>query len=181
MFDIVRTMSKSFSTMLAADEKKNSLGRVNDVIELVLEDRSRLEELYKSIAHQDAWVRMRAIDAFEKICRKHPEWIKPYIDRIQEEFSASTQPSIQWHIAQIYSQVDLNELQKAKAVDWTRSLINTADVDWIVAANCLETLAEFVRRGEADRSDLIAALKIQQAHKSNAVIKKARKLLHEFS
>lgn len=174
-------MDQQFVSMLAEDGKKNSLGRVNDVIKIVLSDKSRLNELYDTVSHQDAWVRMRAIDAFEKICRVHPEWIEPYIDKIQNELSTSTQPSIQWHIAQIYNEVELSEDQKKRAVKWLIATLSSKEVDWIVAANCMDTLAEFAREGDASKSDLLAILEIQQAHKSKAVVKRVDKLLLEFS
>ena len=181
LFDIVNIMNQSFADMLAEDGKKNSLGRVNDVLEIVLSDQSRLEELYKTISHQDAWVRMRAVDAFEKVCRIHPEWIKTYIDKIQIELSGNTQPSIQWHIAQIYSKVELKEEQKIRAIEWLVAILNSNEADWIVAANSMDTLADFVRKGDVDKSILLVTLDIQKAHKSNAVVKRVNKLLSEFA
>ena len=174
-------MNQSFAEMLGEDGKKNSLGRVNDVIKAVLSTQSRLEELYKTISHQDAWVRMRAIDAFEKICRVHPNWVEAYIDRIQIELSTSTQASIQWHIAQIYNEVELSDNQKVRAVEWLIAALSTKEVDWIVAANSMDTLANLVRNGDVDKSSLLAVLDIQKAHKSNAVVKRVNKLLLEFS
>lgn len=174
-------MNETFAGMLAEDGKKNSLGRVNDVIEVVLGDKTRLEELYRTISHDDAWVRMRAIDAFEKICREHPEWIKPFIVRIQNELSQSTQASIQWHIAQIYTQIELTDSQKNKAIDWLKEQIASTEVDWIVSANCMDGLAHFVRNGDARKSDLIMVAEVQLGHKSNAVTKRAQKLLSEFA
>lgn len=174
-------MSESFAEMLNEDGHKNSLGRVNEVIDLVLAERSRLEELFNAMLHEDAWVRMRAADAFEKICRQHPEWVRLYLDRIQSELSTSDQPSIQWHIAQIYTQVKLNEHQKKHAISWLTKLLGTRNVDWIVAANSMKTLADFVVKGDIERSNLIPLLKIQLNHKSNAVVKRANKLLTEFS
>lgn len=174
-------MHEPFADMLAVGGKKNSLGRVNDVITLVLNDQSRIAELYTTIFNDDAWVRMRAIDAFEKISRDHPEWIVPYITNIQQDLESSSQPSIQWHIAQIYSHVSLTDNQKAKAIIWLKTMLSTPQVDWIVAANCMETLAQFTRNGDAERADLVTAATVQQHHKSNAVIKRAKKLLSEFS
>lgn len=170
-------MNQSFSSMLAEDGKKNSLGRVPEVIQLVLADKHRLEELYATIGDDDAWVRMRAIDAFEKICRDHPDWVEPYIDTIQRDLAASTQPSIQWHIAQIYAEVPLTAHQTTKAISWLQDRLHTPQTDWIVAANSLQTLAYFVRQGDASADSLRAAIAIQQQHTSKAVVRRATKLL----
>lgn len=173
-------MHEKFEDMLAEDGHKNSLGRVNDVIEQVLLDHTRIEELYRTMFNDDAWVRMRGADAFEKICREHPGWIRPYIDRIQKDLFASQQPSIQWHIAEIYCQVDLNEHQKAQAISWLTERLSSVDVDWIVAANSMKALAYFAAKGDVTTSSLQASLKVQLNHKSNAVVKRAKKLLAEF-
>lgn len=173
-------MREKFEDMLAEDGHKNSLGRVNDVIDQVLADSSRLEELYNTMFGQDAWVRMRAADAFEKVCREHPEWIVPYIDRIQNELSTCSQPSIQWHIAEIYCQVELDKGQKAHAIKWLKNLLSSVDVDWIVAANSMKALAYFAAHGEVTKTALRTSLKNQLSHKSNAVVKRAKKLLAEF-
>jgi len=174
-------MNESFADMLAVGGKLNSLGRVNDVIELVLQDKSRLDELYACLFNKDAWIRMRAADALEKICREHPEWVRPYIDRMQTELATSTQPSIQWHLAQIYREVDLTAQQKELAIDWLKRLVATVDVDWIVAANTLETLVQFSQDGSVAGHDVVALLKIQQQHKSKSVVRRATKLLDKLN
>ena len=173
-------MTEQFATMLIEGGHKNSLGRVNEVIEIVLHDKSRLDELYSCLFEEDAWVRMRAADALEKICRQHPNWLLSYIDKFQSELATSTQPSIQWHMAQIYSEVELSPKQKDAAIDWLKRLLSTKDVDWIVSANAMDALAQFARDGSVPVTDLVSLLKIQQTHKSNAVIKRATKQLAEF-
>src|SRR5690242_6990581 len=125
-------MKESFADMLLVGGKANSLGRVNDVIEIVLADQSRLDELYGCLSEDDAWVRMRAADALEKICRVHPEWLVPYIDKLQADFATNTQASIQWHMAQIFAEVDLTDTQKEFAIHWLRDLLATEQTDWIV-------------------------------------------------
>ena len=174
-------MNGNFAEMLAAGGKSNSLGRVNEVIELVLHDESRLDELYDCLFHEDAWVRMRAADAFEKICREHPDWLLPYVDRFPEELAVSNQPSIQWHLAQIYRQIDLTNEQKRFATNWLKHLLATKEVDWIVAANAMDTLAQFTRDGSFPTAEMISLLKVQKQHKSNAVVKRANNLLTALS
>lgn len=174
-------MNEPFEQMLAEGGRSNSLGRVNEVIKLVLADDSRLEELYETMHHEDAWVRMRAADAFEKVCRQNPKRIQPYIDRFQGELSESLQPSIQWHIAQIYTQVELSEPQKKFAIAWLTTLLRSADVDWIVAANAMDALGYFTRSGDIERYDLLGTVHTQLNHKSKAVVKRAQTILTEFS
>jgi hypothetical protein len=167
--------------MLAVGGKSNSLGKVGEVVELVLHNRSRIDELYGCLFDEDAWIRMRAADALEKVCREHPDWLLPYIDRLSGKLAASTQPSIQWHLAQIYGQIDLTSKQKSFAIRWLKNLLSTEEVDWIVAANAMDTLARFIRDDSLPVAELIPLLKIQQKHKSSAVVKRANKLLTELS
>lgn len=155
----------------------NSLGKTGDVIQEVLGDKSLLEELYGCMFNDDAWVRMRAADAFEKVCREHPDWIEPYVDRIQAELSGNDQQaSIKWHLAQIYPQVALTSVQKQRALEWLTALISTVDVDWIVSANAMEALVAFTKNGDFSQDKLKQLLDIQTGHKSNSVMKKANKL-----
>ena len=174
-------MSETFTDMLAVGGKSNSLGEVNEVIELVLDDRVRLEELYMCLFDEDAWIRMRAADALEKICRVHPAWIEPYIDRMQADLSDSQQASIQWHLAQIYQQVNLTAAQKQHALSWLTKLLSSNKIDWIVAANSMKTLAYFMQKGDYPKEAMIRLLTLQLHHKSSAVVKKASKFMSDFS
>lgn len=167
--------------MLLEGGHANSLGRVNEVIEIVLADQSRLDELYACLFNDDAWVRMRAADALEKICRQQADWLLPYIDKFQDELSDSTQPSIQWHLAQVYEQVTLTDKQIQKAQTWLAAILSHNDADWIAAANAMDTLMKFTKQGSFPVYDTKKLLKIQQQHKSNAVIKRATKYLTELS
>jgi hypothetical protein len=170
-------MHEPFAAILAVGGKANSLGRANEVTETVLGDHDRLEELYQCLFADDAWVRMRAADSLEKICRVHPDWLAPYIDRIAGELASSEQASIQWHIAQIYRQVSLTPAQKAFAILWLKARLASTDVDWIVAANVLDTLAQFTRDGAVPESELRRLIAIQQTHRSKSVVRRASKLL----
>jgi hypothetical protein len=173
-------MAESFSTMLAVGGKSNSLGRVNGVIELTLHDQSRLSELYDCLFNEDAWVRMRAADALEKVCRIHPEWLEPYTDRLLKDFGRHSQASIRWHLAQIVDQVTLTPSQRQQAQACLSGWLQNTDVDWIVAANALETLAHFTSQGHYPKEDLILLLKRQQKHHSKSVVKRATKLLESL-
>ncbi len=173
-------MTKTFLALLADGGKTNSLGRSGEVISAVLQDRTKLSELYDCLFVDDAWVRMRAIDAIEKIGRVKPEWLLPYIDKIQSELHSFTQPSIQWHIAQIYRETDLNKNQKTNAIFWLKHLLKTTDVDWIVSVNVMKTIMKFTNDGTISGEEATSLFKTQQGHKSKTVKRIASKLLIEL-
>lgn len=174
--------TSALATLLTAGGHANSLGKANEVIALVLNDKSLFNELFQCLFYDDAWVRMRAADALEKICRDHPDWIEPYIPAIQSKLSdTNQQASIKWHIAQIYPQVTLTKPQKEHAFTWLKTQVSTTEVDWIVAANCLKALLIFMERGDITQAALVKFLKVQQHHSSKSVAKKATKMLGELS
>lgn len=170
-----------FADMLAEGGKSNSLGRSGEVVRLTLADKSRVDELYNCLFLDDAWARMRAADALEKVCREQPEWLEPYIDKFSKQLASSTQPSIQWHFAQIYGEVSLTESQRRYAISWLSNLLSSPQVDWIVAANSMETLASFHKKGWISEKAFSSLLNNQLGHKSKAVVKRATKLLAELN
>lgn len=169
-------MTECFAKILSVGGKTNSLGRSAEVIEIVLKDQSRLEELYACTRDNDAWVRMRAIDAIEKIGRQKHDWLLPYIDRFQSELTSSTQPSILWHLAQMYSQIRLTPKQKINAISWLKKLLSTSEIDWIVAVNAMKTVVQFAKDGSITTSEAATLIDIQKNHKSKSVIRIADKL-----
>lgn len=176
-----RSMSESFKDMLAVGGKLNTLGRAEEIVQIVLADRSRLDELFECLFNDDAWIRMRAVDALEKVCRVHPEWLSPYIDQLLHEVAAIDQASIQWHLAEMFRKVELSPSKRQQAIDIMKRNIAKNSADWIVSSNTMETLAQYARSEYVTREEIIPLFKIQQTHHSKAVVKRATKLLDEFA
>jgi hypothetical protein len=170
-------MNEPFAAVLLEGGKSNSLGRAEEVVRIVLSDHSRLKELYDCLSEDDAWQRMRAADALEKVCRIHPEWIEPYIERLLDEYAGTTQPSIQWHMAQIFEQTKLTSEQEQRILDWVTARLEDPKVDWIVAANTMDTLVTFNKRGLVSSDETIRLVHRQLKHHSNSVVKRATKIL----
>ena len=174
-------MNEDFAAMLAEGGKKNTLGRAEEIVQIVLADQSRLSELYNCLFEDDAWLRMRAIDALEKVCRVHPEWLEPYIERLLGEVAAIDQASIHWHLAEIFRRVELTPDQRERAIELMKRNISSNGADWIVASNTMETLALFVADGTVPVEELIPLLEIQQTHHSKAVVKRATRIFDQLS
>jgi len=172
---------RSFEDIFGTGGKSNSLGESQLVIESVLKDKSRLDELYACMHHEDSWVVMRAADTLEKIAREHPDWLKPYIDAMLVDFYGPAQASVQWHLAQIYNHVELTNDQRNKAVKWLKALVTNRRTDWIVSVQAMSTLVRYAEAGILPKNDVIKLLKIQLDHKSQAVVKKAQKFIDQLS
>ena len=166
----------SYESILAVGGKTNSLGRADEVVQSVYSDPSRLDELFDCIFANDAWVKMRAIDSFEKILRDKPEWVQPYLGRIFGELTQSGQASVQWHLAQIFAEVQLTNEQQVQAIAWLKDRIRTTDVDWIVSVNVMKTLLYFRQKELVATDELKLLFKVQEEHKSKSVRKKAIEL-----
>lgn len=169
--------TEKFENILAFGGKTNSLGRAEEVLESVLKDRSKLNELYSCLFNDDAWVRMRAADCLEKVCRVHPDWIEPHIDKIFTDLAGSTQPSIQWHLAQIFAEVDLTAEQTKQVIAWLKEHLSSTEVDWIVSVNSMKTLLQFYQGRLVPKQEIKSLFELQNQHKSKSVRKKAAQFL----
>jgi hypothetical protein len=135
-----------FASMLEGG-RRNSLGRAEDVVGIVLADPARLEELFASLADPDELVRMRAGDALEKVCRERPEWFAPHVERLLGEVGEIEQPSVQWHVAQMLQRLRsaLSDEQRRRAAALLRRNL-TRSTDWIVLNVTMDVLAEWAER-----------------------------------
>lgn len=156
-----------------------SLGRTQEVVELVIADQTLLEELYSCLFQDDEIIRMRAGDALEKVCRQNPEWFDSYKERLLSEVPKIRQPSVQWHLAQMLSEIQLTAPETKSAIKIMKRNLETMD-DWTVTNLTLEALATFVRRGSFGTDEFIVILKQQLLSRHKSVVARSNKLLREF-
>lgn len=170
-----------FAEVFREGGKKNSLGRANEVVDAVLAEPSRLDELFDCIYDDDAWVRMRAIDSFEKVVKVRPSLAEPYVERIFSDLSKSEQSSVQWHVAQLFTEIELSDEQKTVAIEWLKNKLKNTDVDWIVSGDCMKALVYFYKKGLVDAGELVSLFTTQEYHHSKAIRKKATQLKMEVA
>jgi hypothetical protein len=156
-----------------------SLHGVEQVIAAALADPSALEALFECLFCADAVVRMRAGDALEKIARVRPELLAPYARRLLSDVADVDQPSVQWHLAQIFSEIELTSEQRRRAIAILERNLERYE-DWIVVNLTLSALAHFARDNPALRSELVPILRRHQADARKSVAKRATKLLAEL-
>lgn len=167
----------TFEQMLTGGHP-NSLGRTGEVVGIVFGNRRKLRELFECLGSEDEIVRMRAGDALEKVCRQRPDWFKPYVERLLTEVAVIDQPSVQWHLAQMLTEVDLDPSERRRAIAWLWRTFDRTD-DWIVTSEVLTALTFFARVSPAVRKRLPGALCQTQRDRRPAVARRATKLLAE--
>ena len=119
-----------------------SIGRVPEVIEMVLADPTLFQLLIRAMIHQDPGVRMRSADAVEKISRERPDYLHPHKDFILSKVTKQTQQEVRWHLAQILPRLEWNERERQQVVEILFSFLD--DSSKIVQTNSIQALAELV-------------------------------------
>ena len=119
----------------------NSLGKTVEVVEEVLANPERFEELFHCYFSDDAVVRLRVSNAMKRICKAQKQLLLPYINRFLEEISKIDQASTQWTLANLFLQLEKNmdaqQIRLAKEI----MMYNLAHHhDWIVLNETIKTL-----------------------------------------
>ncbi len=131
----------------------NSLGRTEEVVDAVLADRSRLDELFACYASTDEVVRLRTSSAMKRVTTAEPDWVLPYVDRLQHEIAAIDQASTQWTLAILFDLLRdrLSSQQRRRAIAIMQRNLEQS-TDWIVLNTTMQTLGRW-STGDADLGD----------------------------
>ncbi len=167
---------ESFEAMLTGGHP-NSLGRTVEVVDLVLADRSKLEELYGCYGSDNEVVRLRTSNALKRISREQPQWLVPYIDRLIQQVSAIDQASAQWTLADLFETLaaEMTPEQRQQAGDILKHNLQTHE-DWIVLKNTMQTLACWAADDPELKAWLVPQLKRLSGDERKSVAGRAKNL-----
>ena len=128
----------------------NSLGRTIEVVELVLADPSRFDELFSCYESEDEVVRLRTSNAMKRIAAVRRDLLVPYIDRFIAEIGELDQASAQWTLAQLFSRLagDMSDHQKNASLSVMKRNLEEHQ-DWIVLNATIETVSEWAKQDAA--------------------------------
>ena len=160
----------------------NSLGNTIQVVELVLKNPSRFDELYQCYFSKDEVVRLRVSNAMKRICKEDKSLLLPYLDGFLNEIAAIDQASTQWTIAQLFlmleKQLSPEQLLRAKQI-----LLNNVKHhgDWIVLNMTMETLAKWAIKDENLKRSLLPELQRLEKDPRKSVASKASKKLAQLT
>lgn len=174
------SQNEPFEVMLTGGHP-NSLGRTIEVVDLILADQSKLDELYQCYFSDDELVRMRVSNAFKRIWRENPEWIVPYIDRFISTVSQIDQDSARWTTATLFLELQkhLSDEQHEKALEILKVYLVKHN-DWIVLNNTIETLATWAKKDDDLKTWLRPQLERLAKDSRNSVAKRANRWLEKL-
>ena len=173
-------MAERFLDML--DEAKNSLGCTEEVVDIVLRNPKRLDELYEIFFQPNEWARMRAASSFKRIWRADPELFEPYKQRWIDDVSKIKQASLNWTFSQMCTDLGdtLDSKQRTKCKARMKKYLETND-DWIVQNTTIEALGEWARDDKRLATWLKPELKRLSKLDKKSVAKRANKYLEALS
>ncbi len=169
--------AEPFEKMLTGGHH-NSLGRTIEVVDTVLADSSRLEELYNCYFSDDEVVRLRTSNALKRVSLQKPDWLVSYLDRLIDVISQINQASTQWTLALLFETLapHMTAPQFTRARDVMKTNLEHHN-DWIVLNNTMQTLTSWALDDVALKKWLVPHLERLSADRRKSVAARAKKFL----
>ena len=156
-----------------------SIGRANEVVEDILKTPALFEEVFEGMVNDDPRVRMRSADALEKVSIKHPEYLQVFKKRLINEISGIEQQEVQWHVAQMFSYLELTKKDRDNVITILLSYIDTSNSN-IVKVCCIQTLANLALKDDAIRPFILTSIQKTIIDGSPAVVNRGKKLIEQL-
>ena len=157
-----------------------SIGRSEEVVQDILDNPTLFSEVFEGMLDDDPLVRMRSADALEKASSKHPDYVQPFKDRLINEVSQVRQQEVRWHVAQMFSYLEVNKAERNEIVRILISYLET-EKSRIVKVFSLQTLFNLAQKNKAIRPRVIKKLEETIESGSPAMKNRAEKLLNKLS
>lgn len=156
----------------------NSLGNTIEVVEEVLSNNDKFDDLFSCYFSDDEIVRLRVSNAIKRIAKEKKSLILPYLDQLLDEVSLINQASAQWTLSQLFLllQKNLTEDQTIRAKEIMKNnLVNHSD--WIVLNETMRTLSSWSIKDDSLKEWLRPQLKRLTKDNRKSVFGRAQKLL----
>jgi hypothetical protein len=171
-------MSKILQKLTGGDLR--SIGRSDEVVKDIIHNPSLFSELFEGMFYEDPIVRMRSADVIEKVSKIHPEFLQPFKNRLINEVSKIKQQEVQWHVAQMFSYLELTNSDIKKITKILFSFIDSSNSN-IVKVFSLQTLVDIAMTDSSIKSKIMDKLKQMVKNGSPAVVNRCNKLIYKLS
>ena len=157
-----------------------SLGRSREVVQDIFDNPALFETVFEGLLDDDSRIRMRSADVLEKVSSKHPEYLQPFKTRLINDVSKIEQQEVRWHVAQMFSYLDVDEKERDKIIKILFSYIDGPGKSKIVKTFSIQTLADFAEKDEDFRPRMIRKLEEIINTGSPAMVSRGKKLIEKL-
>lgn len=157
---------------------RRSIGRSEEVAQLVLKEPRRFRELIKCLWHENPVVRMRAADAAEKVSAKKPRLLDRHKLELLGLLAETEQIELRWHLAQMVPRLRLTAPERRLAAAALQHCLE--DRSSIVKTFALQALADLARNDAVLRRKVHLLLDHALQSGTPAMKARSRKLLKRF-
>ncbi len=157
-----------------------SIGRAEEVVQDILNNPVLFAEVFEGMLNDNPLVRMRSADALEKVSSKHPKYLQPLKNRWVREVSPVRQQEVRWHVAQMFSYLEVDKAERDEIIRILLSYLDT-DKSKIVKVCSIQSLANLSQNDEAMRHKVVRKLEEIVEVGSPAMVSRVKKLLAKLS
>ena len=157
---------------------QNYLGNTLEVVNVVLNNTDKMEDLFLCYQSDDETVRLRTSNAFKRIFRAKPELFKQWKKRLIKEVSDIDQPYAKWTTIQILNELfdQLDEKEKTQSVEICLRYLRN-EKDWIVINQSLNFMKNHLERFDFKDPEMMKLLNFFVDDERNSISKNAEKLI----
>ena len=163
---------------LLAGGDRRSIGRSDEVVQLVLQQPGKFAELFQGFYIDDPVIRMRTADAIEKITAVNPQLLFPYKQAILDMVDQISQIEVQWHLTQIIPRLPLDQKEIGKSYSSIEKYLESSSA--IVRAFSLQCLFDLSKKDPGYINVTKKHLETELQNPSKAIQSRCRNLLKEI-
>ncbi len=165
---------KNILSLLEGGDRR-TIGRSDQVAAIVSKDPELFPKQIAGLWSADPLVRMRAVDATEKVTRKNREFLMPCKKELLGLMAETKEQELRWHLAVIVPRLLLNTKERQLAISSLNSYLE--DRSSIVKTFALQGLADLAQDDPSIRSRVMEILRESIRNGTPAMKARSRKLL----
>ncbi|WP_340469360.1 hypothetical protein [Bifidobacterium favimelis] len=148
-----------------------------DEVAAGIKTQRQFDVLFSLLHEGKRLLRMRSIDAIEKVTRRSPRFLAPHKDEILAFSRRAANPEFKWHLALLLSRLALTGRELDEVIDLlTRWALDKSE-SRIVRVNAIQSLHDLSERNPIYKVDFLAVIDEvgkEQVPSLNARIRKLR-------
>jgi hypothetical protein len=179
-YSVLETMppAKDIRAMLADGRTRLSVGRVPEVVALVLAQPKKTDRLIECLWDEDSGVVNRAADVLDKVSNQRPAVLASWKSSLLGLMAEAAENKLRWHLALIAPRLTLTLPECRRVADQLQVWLD--DKSSIVKTCVLQGLADLTRQNHSLLPEVVDLLRMQGRSGTPAMRARSRMLLHKL-